>query len=57
MFEKFRTLVAYQKSRQTGQTQIRMLLKKQSVRVLPACYSDKHFVKSNPDREQKKKSF
>ena len=35
-----------QKPRQTGQTQIRLILKKA---VIPGCYSDKHFVSSSPD--------
>ena len=33
---------------QTVQTQVRLL---RLTRVFPICYSDKHFVNSNPDNE------
>ena len=49
-------------SRQTWQTQIRLLLKKQSDQVFHVCYSGKYFVNSSPDNthlipRQRKKVF
>ena len=49
---KFQTLVVSQKwPRHTGQTLIRLLLKKQSDQGLPCFYSDKQFVNSSPENQ------
>ena len=49
MFLNFRTLVACQKGNdKTVQTQISLLLKKQSDQVFHVCDSDQHFVNSSP---------
>ena len=50
--QKFRTVVAcHKKHRQTGQTQIRLLLKKQSDQGLPCLDSGKHLVSSSPEKQ------
>ena len=45
----FNTSYLPKRPRQTGQTQMRLLLKKQSDQVFHVCYSDKHFVISSPE--------
>ena len=61
MFLNFKHQLPAKTPRQTVQTQIRLLLKKQSDQGLPCLYSDKHFVNSIPGNqifflEQKEKN-
>ena len=55
MFDKcsknLNTSYLLKRPRQTGQTQIRLLLMKQSDQVFPVCCSTKHFVNPSPDNQ------
>ena len=48
-FKTSNTSCLKKRPRQTVQTQIRLLLKKQSDQGFPVCQSDKYFVNSSPD--------
>ena len=49
MFKIFNTSCLLKRPGQTEKTQIRRLLQKSLIMVIPVCFSEKHFVNSSPD--------